>query len=282
MPASRDILDILKIYSLYRDFFAFLDNPTFHRPKWRAYYSTYYKPHRDFFEAYFSIFPLLDLESLRDRVESVKKGDYSGLRNLLALSPPEAIIERALRRCRQVTARDEEPDVYLFVGFFSPDAFIMNLKEKAVICFGLERYKDFNLMAILFAHEYAHFLMCQSPVKIAPELEWKWRLMAEGLATVFSSRAIPERPLADHFLVRRDALNWYAEKEDLLRKIYNPEESTSKEILEIFAQGKPELSIPPRAGKYLAFQAVKKYLGHEQERIEVLLADKKALLSLEI
>ncbi|MEW5901957.1 MAG: hypothetical protein AB1715_10880, partial [Acidobacteriota bacterium] len=152
----------MRIYSLVKDFFAFLERTTLRGPKWPNYYSTYYKAHQDFFEAYFSIFSLLDKESLRGRVESIKKGDYSALRNLAAFSPPEAIVQRAYERCRQVTAGDEEPDVYLFVGFFSPAAFLMTLTDKPVMCFGLERFKDFRLMGILFAHEYAHFLMSRS------------------------------------------------------------------------------------------------------------------------
>jgi hypothetical protein len=137
-------------------------------------------------------------------------------------------------------------------------------------------------MRILFAHEYAHFLMSSSRGKVEASARWKWKLMAEGLATMFSSLAFPDRSLADHFLVRRDVLNWYQENKRLLRKIYDPKKLASAELLEIFVRGKPEFNIPPRAGKYLAFLAAKKYLGQEPERIKALLADKNLSLSLRI
>jgi hypothetical protein len=272
----------VNVFSLYRDFFAFLKRTKRHSPKWPGYLRWYCEPHREFFDAYFSNFPSLDRDSLRERVERIRNGDYSRLESLVAVSPPEVIIRRAYRKCRKLAAPREEPDVYLLVGFFSPDAFVLTLRGKPVICFGLERFKDFSLMAILFAHEYAHFLTGWARGKVRTAWEWKWRLMAEGLATAFSSLVFPERPLSDHFLVRRDVLNWYQANEDRLRQIYNPERYAPDELLEIFVRGKPECDIPARAGKYLGFLAVKKYISGCPKTVEELLADKGRILSLEI
>jgi hypothetical protein len=272
----------VNVFSLYRDFFAFLKGTKRHFPKWPAYLQRYCEPHREFFDAYFSNFPSLDRDSLRERVERIRDGDYSRLESLVAVSPPEEIIRQAYRKCRKVTAPREEPEVYLFVGFFSPDAFVLPMKGKPVICFGLERFKDFSLMDILFAHEYAHFLTGWAKGKVRAAQEWKWRLLAEGLATAFTSLVLPERALSDHFLVRRDVLNWYQANEDRLRETYDPEKHAPVELLETFIRGKPELDIPARAGKYLGFLAVKKYIGRSPKRVEELLADKNLILSLEI
>jgi hypothetical protein len=270
----------VKVYSLYKDFFSFLDKTMPHRPKWPTYFKVYYHPHQDFLESYFSSFPSLDSESLRERVERIKEGDYSRLRNLVAVSPPEALLHQAYQRCRDVLAPNEEPQAYLFIGFFSPDGFVMTLRGKPVICFGLERFKDLTLMRILFAHEYAHFLMRLSWETAEEEADWKSKIMAEGLATKFSLLCFPDRSLASHFLVRRDVLNWCQANESLLREIYNGARFGPSELLEIFARGKPELGIPVRAGKYLAFRAVEKFLGQKTERIKDLLEDKNLLLSL--
>ena len=270
----------MKVYSLYKDFFSFLDKTMPYRPKWPTYFKIYYQPHQDFLESYFSSFPSLDLESLRERVERIKKGDYSRLRNLVAVSPPEAIIDQAHLRCRDVLAPNEEPEAYLFIGFFSPDGFVITLQGKPVICFGLERFKDLTLMRILFAHEYAHFLMRLSWETAEAEADWKLKLMAEGLATMFSLLSFPDQSLASHFLIRRDVLNWCQANESLLREIYIGTRFGTPELQEMFIIGKPELSIPARAGKYLAFRAIEKYLGQEGGRIQDLLEDKNLLLSL--
>ncbi len=231
-------------------------------------------------KTYFSGFPNLDSESLRERVEKIREGDYSMLRNLVAISPPEAIIHQAYQRCRDVRAPGEEPEVYLFIGFFSPDGFVMALEGKPIICFGLERFKDFTLMRILFAHEYAHFLTRLRWQTVEAEADWKWKLMNEGLATMFSLLSFPDESLASHFLFRRDVLNWCQAKESLLKEIYDGTKFSRSELKEVFSRGMPEFGVPPRAGKYLAFQAISRYLGSEKDRITDLLEDKDLLLSL--
>ncbi len=190
------------------------------------------------------------------------------------------MLHQAYERCRDILVPNEEPEAYLFVGFFSPDGFVMTLRGKPVICFGLERFKDLALMRILFAHEYAHFLMRLSWETAEAEDDWKLKLMAEGLATMFSVLSFPGQSLASHFLVGRDVLNWCQANESLLREIYNGTEFNPSELLEIFARGKPELGIPARAGKYLAFRVIENYLGQKPGRIKDLLEDKNLLLSL--
>lgn len=275
----------MKIYSLYRDFFQFLSKAAAFSPegKWKIYFNFYYRPHKDFLKAYFSHFPLLNFNSLKKRVEKIKEADYSQLRSLILASPPEKIISRAYERCRMVVPPKEEPEVYLFVGFFSPDGFVMEFKGKPVICFGLERFKDFSSLDILFAHEYAHFLLNSARGKVSQEEKAKWLLILEGIGTYFSRLAFPCRPLFDHFLFDRNVLNWCQANEQILRKIYCSQRYRPEELVDFYKKGSPELDLPPRAGKYLGFQAVKRYLAQAEERnISLLLSDKKIALSLEL
>jgi len=273
----------MRIFSLYHDFFLFLEHISPNSEKWEVYSEYYYKPHQDFFDCYFSCFPALDFPALRRRVEKIKTGDYSWLKFLVSRCPPEKIIREAYERCTKIAFPLAEPDVYLLVGFFSPDGFIMNFREKPVICFGLERFKDFRLLKILFAHEYAHYFQHLNKGDVPEEDELKWLLISEGISTYFSRLAFPDQRLSDHFLFRRDRLNWCQENEGYLRKIHFSGKYTNQELREFYAKGNPDLEIPPRAGKYLGFIAVKKFLDQNKgKEITDLLIDRDLALSLKL
>jgi hypothetical protein len=273
----------MKIFSLYTDFFKFLEKISPYSEKWPVYFEDYYKPHQVFFENYFSHFPLIDFSSLKERVGAIKSLDYSQLKNLIGFCPPEPIIQEAYEKCSAVVPPKKEVEVYLFIGFFSPDAFVMDIGERPVICFGLERFKDFRLLKILFAHEYAHFLLNLSRGEVPEEKKIKWLILSEGISTYFSSLIFPDRPLPDHFLFRRDRFNWCQAHERYLREIFCSEKFSPQELTEYYFKGNPELDIPPRAAKYLGFEAVKNYLGQNKDTgLKSLLWDKEIVLSLEL
>ncbi len=259
----------MRIFSIYKDFFRFLENIEPGSKKWDGYNSLYYEPHHRFLEITFSHFPLLDSSSLKARIESIKASDYSLLKGLISACPPEEIVEEAYARAIEICPPPQEPDVYLFVGFFSPDGFVMDFEGKPVICFGLERFKDFRLLKILFSHEYAHFLMNLSDKAVSEQDDTKWMLISEGISTYFSFLCFPERPLFEHLFFSRDVYNWCQEHEAELESVY--------------AKGDPDKHLPPRSGKYLGFQAVKRYLVQQgAHKIKSLLLDSKLALSLEL
>jgi hypothetical protein len=273
----------MKIFSLYRNFFRFLEKISSPSEQWQIYSAHYFQPHREFLEKYFSHFPLMNFSNLKQRVEAIKASDYSWLEHLIAVCSPEKIIKEAYKKCLRIVSPKEEPEVYLFIGFFSPDAFVMNFRGKPVICFGLERFKDFRLLRILFAHEYAHFLLNLSSGEVPEEKKLKWLLVSEGVGTYFSYLAFPNHKLSDHCLFSRDALNWCQANESSLREIYCSGRFSLQELFDFYAKGNSELNLPPRAAKYLGFQAVKRYLAQDsQKNIRTLLSDKNSALSLEL
>jgi len=273
----------MKLYSLYKDFFRFLEKIPFGSKRWDIYLSHYYQIHQEFLENYFSHIQSIDFLSLKQRVEAIRASDYSWLKHLVSICPPEGIINEAYKRCIRIVPAKKEPEVYLFVGFFSPDGFVINFRAKPIIGFGLERFRDFRLLRILFAHEYAHFLLNLCGVEIDGELGLKWRLLSEGIATYFSFLVFHKNDLSEHFLLSRERFNWCQENESYLREIYFSGKFSVQRLMEIYVKGAPELDIPPRVGKYLGFQAVKKYLARDREgSIGSLLSDKKIFLSLEI
>ena len=268
---------------MYQDFFTFLEEIKPNSSKWKIYTTHYFKPNQEFLENYFSHFPLIDVSNLKERVERIKASDYSLQKHLTSACPPEKIINESYEKSRSIVSSKEEPEVYLFVGFFSPDAFVMNFRGKPVICFGLERFMDFRLLRILFAHEYAHFLLNLSRGEIPEDKKLKWLLISEGIGTYFSSLAFPESNISDHLLMRRDRLNWCQEHEEYLRGIHCSGRFSYEELIDFYGKGNQELDIPPRAGKYLGFQAVKKYLAQSDEKnIRSLFSGKKLALSLEL
>ncbi|MFC2169965.1 DUF2268 domain-containing putative Zn-dependent protease [Acidobacteriota bacterium] len=159
----------------------------------------------------------------------------------------------------------------------------MKIKEKPVICFGLERFRDFRLLRILFAHEYAHFLLNLGVEEIPGESRLKWLLISEGIATYFTFLAFPNYKLSDHFLFQEETLIWCQTNEAFLREIYSLKTFSIQRATDIYYKGDGEFNVPPRAGKYLGFQSVKNYLAQDIERtINLIINDKMKALVLEI
>ena len=277
----------MKIFPLYQDFFNFLEavspHPSEPSEKWQLYMDHYYQPNKDFLDTYFSQSPMIDSSALKERVEAIRPGDYAGLKSLCALFPPEKIIDDAYGKCFNVVAPPEGPECYLFIGFFSPDGFVMTFREKPVIGFGLERYRDFRLLQVIFAHEYVHFLLRLTNPGVPEQKRVSWLLVAEGLGTYFSSLVFPEIPLFDHFFFSRGRLNWCQANEGRLREIYCSEGFSSQELTDFYFKGSPDLDLPPRVAKYLGFQAVRRYLAQNPEAtLRSLLLDKNLAFSVEI
>jgi hypothetical protein len=273
----------VKVHSLYKDFFRFLSRIRPQSDKWALYDAHYYKIHKDFLETYFSHFPLIDFSNLKERVEAIRPSDYSQQGSIISVCPPEPILKEAYKRCTGIVPSKRKPDVYLFIGFFSPDGFVMDFKGKPIICFGLERFKDFDWLKILFAHEYTHYLLNLSRGEVPEDEKFKWLLLSEGMCTFFSQLAIPEYKLPDHFLFQRDRLNWCQKNEPFLRKIYCSGKYSTQQLFDFYKNGNSELDLPPRAGKYLGFLAVKNYLGqHKNKDMNSLVNDNKTILSLNL
>ena len=269
----------MKIFSLYKDFFEVLDQKSFPDEKWKTYHSMYYRPHRKFLRTYFEHFPSLNMHALRQRVEAIKISDYSALRHLISVCPPEKLLNDAYVRCVNVLPPEDEPDVFLFVGFFSPDGFVMNYQKKPVICFGLERFKDFGLLKILFVHEYAHFLLNHEKQEISGEESFHWLIISEGVATYLSQRVFPNRKLSDHLLFTNDKLNWCQRNESYLRETCFSGKLNSQELIKLFKEGNPDLDIPPHAGRYLGFKALQNYENRGTNRgIKDLISDIRKVL----
>jgi|Deesub1362B_J571_1020462.scaffolds.fasta_scaffold00124_14 hypothetical protein len=273
---------MLKINSLYKDFFKFLDNIQHFPSKWDGYLKLYYSPNKEFLDNYFSYFPFLNFSSLKNRVESIKISDYSLIKNFISLNPPEKIIEDAFIKCKKLAPPPQPPEIYLFFGFFSPDAFVIKFKGRPVICFGLERFKDFKLLKLLFAHEYAHYLININREKISFGEKIKELLISEGIGTYFSFTVFPDYRIYEHFLFTKDLYNWCLKNENYLRNIYCSGKFSFEELIKFYTIGNIDLNLPPRAGKYLGFKAVKNFLEKNKKSIKNLFHNPSLISSIEL
>ena len=256
----------MAIFPIYEDFFRVLEALEAEEDLWEAYQELYFRLHRDFFKAYWkSFFPLMDLRTMQDRVRLVQRGHYATLEHLVSQSRPEDIVVESLSHCHALLPQFPEPDVYLMVGFFSADGFIVQVKGQPVIGIGLERFKDFRLLGIILAHEYCHYARRRALGAPSNQDTLGQKLLSEGLSVVFSQRVYPQRKLTDHLLMSRHRLNWCRQNEVLLESMARPELKSSQMVPVFFQRGKPGAGIPPRTGMYLGYRLVERALAEKGE-----------------
>jgi hypothetical protein len=246
----------MPLYPLYKDFVKFLNTLPRKEDPWESYQRYYLQPHRDFLLAYWSHFKWMDLEQVKQRVRRIRGGDYCCLESLPGGQSPEQIVRETLRRCQQTVVTPTEPDLYLFVGFFSADAFLMPFKGKPVIGVGLERFKDLSSLEIILAHEYCHWLRRCKIGDQPPTLGNK--LLSEGLAAVFSQLAFPDRPVHKYLFLSPERVSWCRENLPALLKLMQPELVSSRLTGLFFKKGTNE--IPPRTGNYLGYRLITEYM----------------------
>lgn len=259
--------------SIYRDFLEFLKKLSGDGDPWELYTKCYLNPHRDFLLSYWESFPLMGLDQVRQRVERIKRSDYANLQSLLLRENPEAIVGGALRRCEAVFPAPEEPDTYLIVGFFSSEGFVIQYKGKPVVGMGLERFKDFRSLGLIFAHEYCHYLRSLTG-KRKDSLEKRnlgETLLSEGLSVLFSQLVFPERTLPEHLLISRARLNWCITNEEWLKSLVRSELDSRKQVSVLFNAGSEELDIPPRVGHYIGYSLLKEHQVKTGETLAELL-----------
>jgi len=245
------------IRDLSSDFVRFLDELAAGAEAWTSYRKHYLDRHRPVIDALREQVLGIDWPTWRDRVERVKPGDYGGLRAILAGTEVAGIAAKALHRCRQALPCGRLPDVYLVVGFFSPDAFLIRLGDRWQIAVGLERLRGSKQVPLLVAHEYGHWarrrLRPQEPDTLAE------RMASEGISIVLTRQLYPSRPLAEHFGVHRSRLNALQEAETAGWQAIAPHlnQSDQRSFQSFLSGVGPDRGLPPRIGVYLGYRAAR-------------------------
>ena len=253
----------MAIKRLYLDFFKFLEEMKKGDP-WSSFQEFYLKPHANFLAAYWERFSLFDPELIKERVLQIKEGDYGQLKGLIQAYDPAQLAEETLQKCQRVLPLNPEPDVYLFVGFFSADGTTLEISGAPAIALGLERFKDFRDFSLLLAHEYGHCALWPSLQKFFPQKEKPllYSIISEGLAVFFSEAVLPEIPLHRHLFLTPERLRWCRENQETLLALAGADLASSKLIPILFGSGDERAGLPPRVGYFIARQMLGNCLSH--------------------
>ncbi|KPJ88539.1 MAG: hypothetical protein AMS17_05025 [Spirochaetes bacterium DG_61] len=245
------------IHSLYRDFFQFIKSIGGRDDRWRLFVRHYYGKHRDFLSRVWFHSQGFTEENIRERVERIRPGDYAWLQGALELYNIELKTAGILSHCEKVFPNTVyctgHCDAYLFIGFFSPDAFVIEHHGESVICVGLERYRRFRHYPLLLAHEFCHCVINRT---LGPgNGRFHYKLVKEGLAVHFSKIAFPGRRENEYLFLRTGAYNdMQTQKRSIFEKLLREGER----IGDIFHGQNGEL--PNRIGYYIGYLMVKEFI----------------------
>jgi hypothetical protein len=250
----------MKVHCPYRDFFLFLRVLDLEGDPWRAFRRYYFDPHREFLSAVWFDHQGFTRKQIRERAAAIRKSHYAHLESALKLFDIEEETRAAIMHCKRVYYHPGRCNVYLFIGFFSPDAFVLRHGGEAVICVGLERFRDFSRYPLLLAHEYFHYVQKQEelPPAASSALERQRAvldaLVEEGLCVYFSMLAYPGGKEHEYCFL----------SEQRRREL----DERFPDIHELFMREKPDLQqlftshqekFPGRSGYYLGYRLVSAY-----------------------
>ncbi len=252
----------MSAHLLYLDFLRFLDalaaGPA---DPWEAYQELYLNPHRAALEAWWEQCMGRPRAVWQERVRRVRPQDYGLLRDVVREADPSELAREAMARCQAAAPLSPEPEAYYLVGFFSPDGFAFQVEGRWAIGIGMERLGSLRLVPILLAHEYGHcYRRALSSARNLAD-----RLVDEGFAVEFSTRAFPERPAHEHLLMRAGQVAALRQYEgQLWRAIESALESEDEALAARVIYGRGARGDwPSRAGVYLGWRAVQQFLEME-------------------
>jgi hypothetical protein len=249
----------MAVHCLYPDFFRFLDgiNDEGEREgrRWESFERMYFGRHSDILSTLWFECQTYSRENIRERVLAVKRGDYGELRSALFHYDLPGNTGAVLARCEGLTG-PVAADVYLLVGFFTPDAFVADFRGKPSICVGLERFRTFMHYPVLLSHEYCHLLMALR--KGRPGGDVADRAVREGLAVYFSRLAFPGESEHSCLFMKergfRELLARYPSAREAAEELGRCRESGGG----LFDwQWAPN---PPRAGYFFGYMLVREYV----------------------
>jgi uncharacterized protein YjaZ len=262
----------VKIHCLYRDFFIFLRMVNLEGDHWGSFRRYYFDKHHDFLSHIWFGYQGYSQRNIRERVDMMKKEDYAQVESELKLFDIEERTREVVQHCKNLLGDPDPCNVYLFIGFFSPDAFVVQFGSSYVICVGLERFRTFRRYDVLLAHEYCHYLLNKRAGEPGEHL--MRQLVREGIAVYFSRRAYPGRDRADYFFLKKDRLQYLHENaEGIIARVRDG--AFDREAL----FGPESKTLPPRAGYYLGYLLVEDFMRRTGvQDMEFLLREENQIL----
>jgi len=255
----------VNIHCYYRDFFLFLKMMNLEKDPWRAFKRYYYDKYREFFSCLWLENQGFTIKNIRERVLCIKKEDYSDVEEALKLYDIEEATRETLIHSRSILHYHGVCNIYLIIGFFSPDMFVMRFGDDYVICCGLERFHSFRYYPLLLSHEFCHFV--HKKLHGEEEGTVPFRLVNEGLSVYFSTLAFPGLPHYRYLFMKRAEYNALQESYPHIKKALVDGELKDVDLF----HGTSE-TFPPRTGYYIGYKMVLEYIKKKGiDNIEILI-----------
>jgi len=264
----------VKIHCLYRDFFIFLRMMHMEGDQWTSFRHYYFDRHRDFLSAVWFGYQGFTERNIRERVRSVRKEDYADIENQLKIYDIEGHTREIILHCRSILHDPLPCPVYLFIGFFSPDGFVLSYGGDQAVCIGLERFHDFRDYDLLLSHEYCHVVMNRRFGAGGETI--KRKLVREGLAVYFSTLVYPGRKANRYLFLDEDRFRMMENDRKLMEEVREAGEGEAARRELFSGAGK---RFPPRAGYYAGYRLVLDFIRKTNVRdIDFLLRDRNQIL----
>lgn len=269
----------MKVHCLYRDFFLFLRALDLEPDVWGAFERYYFDRNRGFLSTVWFDYQGFTRDNIRERVERIRKKDYADLESGLKLYDIEQETRNVLTHCKSLLHDPRQCNVFLFIGFFSPDAFVLRYGDDIVICIGLERFHSFKSFPVLLSHEYFHYVLKRRCIDgsgfglsgsgsagstravasrgaPAASSDSIVSLVDEGLCVHFSRKAYPGRAEHEYCFVTRERLGRLeAEYQSIVERVRRGD--IDPQLLFTSHQR----AFPGRAGYYVGYRMVADYAG---------------------
>jgi uncharacterized protein YjaZ len=243
----------VKIHCLYRDFFVFLRMLNLEGDRWSSFKRYYFEKHPDFLSHVWFEYQGYTRRNIRERVSALKKEDYAQIESELKIFDVEERTREAILHCKDLLHDPDPCNVYLFIGFFSPDGFVTRYRKGYVICVGLERFRTFRDYDILLSHEYCHYILNKRGDEADEPLER--RLIREGIAVYFSRLACPGRGEASYFFIDDERLEFLRENAPKITEMVGRGKIGVDELF-----GPAPSDLPPRTGYFIGYLLVENFV----------------------
>ncbi len=243
----------LKVHCLYRDFFLFLRMISLEKDIWTAFRRHYFDKHRDFLKEVWFSYQKYTPKNIRERVTDIKREDYAAIESELKIFDIEENTREIILHCKGMLHDPDPCNVYLFIGFFSPDGFVILYNGEHVICVGLERFRNFKNYDVLLSHEYYHYILNKQCPRRRESL--RNDLVREGLCIYFSKIAFPGRKEHLYLFLNEEQFSGLERNAGALMSKVKGGRLRREELF-----GSHSRQFPPRAGYYLGYRLVKDFI----------------------
>jgi AraC-like DNA-binding protein len=254
----------LKIHCLYRDFFLFIKMMNLEKDRWKAYKRLYYNKHSDLLSEVWLRYQGYTMKDIKKLVLLIEKADYEAVENSLKIYDIEENTKEIVLRCKDLLHHQDLCNIYLFIGFSSPEAFILKYKKKYVICIGLDNFRSFHTYPVLLSHWFCNYILSIRNGGASENAQE--RLIKDGISVYFSKLAYPGYEECDYLFLTEDAYRYLKKhSEEIIEKTVNKGQDN-----DLFYEDTAHIAY--HAGPYIGYTIVMDYINRTgSKRIEQLM-----------